>query len=70
MTSALQRRLEALEDAYGGGRGCDRCRGTLVIVEDAITGLSTGRAGTARTQVRRSYKSARHSGAARDAVGR
>ena len=38
MTSALERRLEALEDAYGGGGGCERCRGTLVIVEDAISG--------------------------------
>jgi hypothetical protein len=41
MTSALQRRLEALEDAYGGG-GCDRCRGTLVIVENAVSGAFHG----------------------------
>jgi hypothetical protein len=38
MTSTLERRLEALKDAYGGDEGCDRCRSTLVIVEDAITG--------------------------------
>jgi hypothetical protein len=38
MTSALQRRVEALEDASGGGGGCERCRGTLVVVEDAVTG--------------------------------
>jgi hypothetical protein len=40
MTSALQRRLEALEDAYGGGGGggCDRCCGWLVAVHDVITG--------------------------------
>jgi hypothetical protein len=38
MTSSLQRRLEALEDAAIEGGGCDRCRGTLVIVKDAITG--------------------------------
>jgi hypothetical protein len=38
MTSALERRVEALEDAAGGGGGCDRCRGTFVVVEDAATG--------------------------------
>jgi hypothetical protein len=38
MTSALERRLEALEDAYGGDEGCDRCHGTLVIVENAVSG--------------------------------
>jgi hypothetical protein len=37
-TSTLQRRVEALESAYGDGGGCDRCTGTLVIVSDAITG--------------------------------
>jgi hypothetical protein len=38
MTSALQRRVQALEGASGGGGGCETCRGTLVIVNDAITG--------------------------------
>jgi hypothetical protein len=40
MTSTLERRVEALEDAYGGsgGGGCDRCCGLLVTVHDAITG--------------------------------
>jgi hypothetical protein len=38
VSSTLERRLEALEDAYGGGGGCDRCRGMLVTVHDAITG--------------------------------
>ncbi len=40
MTSALERRLEALEAATGGGgdEGCDRCCGLLVTVHDAITG--------------------------------
>jgi hypothetical protein len=30
--------VEALEAAAGGDGGCDRCRGTLVIVENAISG--------------------------------
>jgi hypothetical protein len=38
MTSALERRVEALENASSGGGGCERCRGTFVVVEDAITG--------------------------------
>ncbi len=38
-TASLERRVEALEAAGGGdGGGCDRCVGTLVIVEDAISG--------------------------------
>ncbi len=37
--STLERRVEALEAATGGeGGGCDRCRGTLLVVSDAITG--------------------------------
>jgi hypothetical protein len=35
--STLERRVEALE-ASGGDGGCDRCRGVLVIVSNAITG--------------------------------
>jgi hypothetical protein len=39
MTSALERRVGALEEATGGdGEGCDRCCGMLVIVSDAVTG--------------------------------
>ena len=39
LTSSLERRVGVLEEAAGGdGGGCERCRGTLVIVEDAITG--------------------------------
>jgi hypothetical protein len=38
MTTALARRLEALEAATGGDRGCGRCRGLLVTVKHAITG--------------------------------
>ena len=39
MTTALERRVEALEAATGGkGGGCDRCSGVLVVVGDAITG--------------------------------
>jgi predicted ATPase len=38
MTSTLEKRISVLEDASGGGGGCDRCRGTLVVVEDAVTG--------------------------------
>jgi hypothetical protein len=38
MTSALERRVEALEGATGGGGGCPRCVGTLTIVSDAISG--------------------------------
>jgi hypothetical protein len=36
---SLERRVEALEAAAGGdGGGCDRCRGLLVVVSDAISG--------------------------------
>jgi hypothetical protein len=42
VSSTLEKRVEALEDAYGGGggcdRGCDRGCGMLVTVHDAITG--------------------------------
>lgn len=38
MTSALERRLGALEAVSGGSGGCDRCRGTLVVVQNAISG--------------------------------
>lgn len=34
----LERRLVALEAAAGGDGGCDRYRGVLVVVSDAITG--------------------------------
>jgi hypothetical protein len=34
---SLERRVEALEASTGGAGGCERCRGTLVIVSDAIT---------------------------------
>ena len=34
----LAKRLEALEAATGGDRGCERCRGLLVTVRHAITG--------------------------------
>jgi hypothetical protein len=38
-TSTLERRVEALEaSAGGGGGGCPRCAGTLIIVGDAMTG--------------------------------
>ena len=33
----LERRVEALEDSFGGG-GCDRCQGVLIVVRDAVTG--------------------------------
>ena len=36
--SVLEKRLEALEVATGGGGGCERCRGLLVTVRHAITG--------------------------------
>jgi hypothetical protein len=36
--SVLEKRLEALEAASGGGGGCERCRGLLVTVRHAITG--------------------------------
>jgi hypothetical protein len=36
--SALETRVRRLEVATGGGGGgCDRCRGTLIVVSDAIT---------------------------------
>ena len=37
-TSTLERRVEALEAPTGGDGGCDRCRGLLVIVSNAISG--------------------------------
>jgi hypothetical protein len=36
--SALRQRVEVLEAASGGDGGCDRCRGLLITVRDAITG--------------------------------
>jgi hypothetical protein len=36
--SALERRVESLEASGGDGGGCDRCRGVLVIVSNAMTG--------------------------------
>jgi ssDNA-binding Zn-finger/Zn-ribbon topoisomerase 1 len=38
--STLETRVRRLEDASGGGDGggCDRCRGTLIIVSDANSG--------------------------------
>jgi len=36
--STLERRLAALEAATGGDGGCERCRGLLTTVSDAITG--------------------------------
>jgi hypothetical protein len=36
--TALTRRLEALEALAGEGGGCERCRGTLVVVRDAVSG--------------------------------
>ena len=36
--NVLEKRLEALEAATGGGGGCERCRGLLVTVRHAITG--------------------------------
>jgi hypothetical protein len=35
--SALERRVESLEASGGDGGGCDRCRGVLVIVRNAMT---------------------------------
>ena len=34
-TSTLERRVEALEAAAGGGGGCPRCVGTLIIIGKA-----------------------------------
>jgi hypothetical protein len=36
--SVLAKRLEALEAATGGNRGCEWCRGLQVTVRHAITG--------------------------------
>ena len=36
--SVLEKRVEALEAASGGGGGCERCRGLLVTVSNVITG--------------------------------
>ena len=39
MATGLQARVRRLEEASGGdGEGCERCRGTLVVVSNAITG--------------------------------
>ena len=39
MTTSLQTRVKRLEEAAGGdGGGCDRCRGTLIVVGNAMTG--------------------------------
>jgi hypothetical protein len=38
MATRLERRVETLEASTGGGGGCDRCCGILVVVSDAITG--------------------------------
>ena len=38
MTTALERRVEALEAASPGDGGCERCCGVLVIVSNVITG--------------------------------
>jgi hypothetical protein len=37
-SEALQTRVKRLEAGGGGGGGCDRCRGTLMVVSDAISG--------------------------------
>ena len=36
-TSALERRVEALEATSGDGGGCERCVGTLVVVSNVVT---------------------------------
>jgi hypothetical protein len=36
--TSLERRVEALEDASGGGGGCERCSGVLVVLSNVITG--------------------------------
>jgi hypothetical protein len=36
-TQALERRVEALEEASVGDEGCPRCVGVLIIVGDATT---------------------------------
>jgi hypothetical protein len=38
VSTAIRRRLERLEEAAGGDGGCERCRGLLTTVSDAITG--------------------------------
>ena len=37
--SVLKKRLKALETTSGEDRGCERCRGLLVTVSHAITGV-------------------------------
>jgi hypothetical protein len=37
-SEALQTRVKRLEAVGGDGGGCDRCRGTLLVVSDAISG--------------------------------
>ena len=37
-TSSLEKRVESLEATTGGDGGCDRCRGMLVVVSNAVTG--------------------------------
>jgi hypothetical protein len=39
VTTALERRVEALEAASPGDGGCDRCSGTLVVVSNVIAAL-------------------------------
>jgi hypothetical protein len=37
--SALERRVRRLEAALGGdGGGCDRCSGTMIVVNDSLSG--------------------------------
>jgi hypothetical protein len=36
--SALEKRVQALEAAACGVGGCPRCVGTLIVVEDAVSG--------------------------------
>ncbi len=39
MATSLETRVRRLEEATGGGGGgCDRCRGMLIVVSDSITG--------------------------------
>ena len=38
VSTAIRQRLERLEEAAGGDGGCERCRGLLTTVSDAITG--------------------------------
>jgi hypothetical protein len=38
MPSTLETRVHRLEESSGDGGGCERCRGTLVVVSNALTG--------------------------------